>query len=98
MTGFRFEEPPAGPPTSRAYRTQQHLIAAAALRERPGEWAMIKTTETSSAARSSAAQIRSAVLVAYRPAGSFGATARTVDGEHRVYARYLGEAVEGGTR
>lgn len=35
--------------------------------------------------------IRQAKLQAYAPAGTFEARARTVDGEHRVYARFVGE-------
>lgn len=95
MSEFRFEALPDMAPNSRTKRSRQHLEAAAALRERPGEWAVIKTTPTSQAARSAATHIRTGLLAAYRPARSFEATSRTVEGEHRVYARFVGQP-EGG--
>ncbi|MGW7785982.1 hypothetical protein CFC35_05460 [Streptomyces sp. FBKL.4005] len=88
MSEFRFEEPPADARTTK--RGHDHFKAAAALREQPGRWALIRTTPTSQAARSAAHQIRDGRINAYLPAGSFDATSRTVDGEFRVYARYIG--------
>ena len=38
--------------------------------------------------------IRAAKIVAYEPAGAFEAQARTVDGEYRVYARFVIKAEE----
>jgi hypothetical protein len=63
---------------------------AAKLRDRPGEWAHINTYTTPGSAASCAQQINSGRLAAYAPAGSFEAKSRTVDGERRVYARYVG--------
>lgn len=96
--GVTFEDPP---PTRRGHHTPTprptaDTGAATALRARPGEWAVITVRTT--AARTTAA--RAAVYAygvsrgmrhAYRPAGAFEAKARTVDGEHRVYARYVGD-------
>jgi hypothetical protein len=89
MSEFRFEELPIDGRTTTRQR-HEHYKAAAALRERPGEWAMVRTAATSNAARSAASQIREGRLTAYRPAGEFDATSRTVGGEFRVYARYVG--------
>ncbi|GAU66688.1 hypothetical protein SSP35_03_03360 [Streptomyces sp. NBRC 110611] len=66
------------------------MEAARQLRERPGEWAVVRRTETSDQAGAAAQAIRDGRLRAYRPTGAFEATARTVVGEHRVYARYVG--------
>ncbi|MFE7659656.1 hypothetical protein [Streptomyces celluloflavus] len=57
------------------------------LRQRPGQWAIVERGRQSSA-RASRIKGR---LVLFRPAGSFEATTRTVDGEMRCYARYVGE-------
>lgn len=79
-----FEEPP---------RTRvQHAIVVAALRERPGEWARVGVYATPGSAHSLARQIKRATLNAWAPAGAFEAVGRTVKGEHRVYARYVGGA------
>lgn len=91
MSEFRFEEPPAD---GRAGRGYDHGAAAAAMRERPGAWALIRTTQTSQAARSAANLIRNGRLAAYLPAGSFEAMSRTVNGEFRIYARYVGAGGE----
>lgn len=85
----RFEEPPQQ--THRDRRSQPHIEAANALRERSGEWGIILTTDTFMAASSLASSIRHGRLAAYSD-GAFEAVARTVDGEHRVYARHAGGA------
>lgn len=57
---------------------------AAALRARPGEWALVASGVSSSLAT----QIRSGRRVAFRPARSFDATSRKrPDGKHDIYAR-----------
>lgn len=87
---LRFE----GPPPRRRGPQLQHEMSARALRERPGEWAVVTTRVSASAAASLAWWIRSARCGAYRPGGAWEAVARTVEGEqgveHRVYARYVG--------
>lgn len=94
MSEFRFEEPPADARTTK--RGHDHFKAAAALRERPGEWALIRTTSTSQAARSAAHQIREGRINAYLPAGDFDAVSRSAAGEFRVFARFVGHVIEGG--
>ena len=89
MTTIRFEEPPADSRSSGQYPSNGEVVAA--LKARPGEWALIRTVSSVSSATSTAYQIRSARLSAFAPAGSFEAVSRTTNGEYRVYARYVGE-------
>lgn len=94
MSEIRFEDPP--PSSNGGYGDNtDHRAAAAALRERPGDWAFVKVSGTQSSAGTTARHIRTGYLQAYAPRGSFEAASRTVDGEHRVYARYIGHLTEG---
>lgn len=88
MTAPRREEPP---PISRSERRYDWKAVAATLAADVGEWYMIVTCTTSANAATTARYVRESY---YRPlrAGRYEATARTVDGEHLVYARYLGPA------
>ena len=89
MTDLVFEEPP---PAMRGVRHRSaHTGHAAKLREHPGKWARIVTANSRAAADSLAYQIKTGRLRAYLPSGHYEAVARTVDSEHRVYARYVGE-------
>lgn len=82
-----WEDPPyRSGPTSRT----NHGVAATRLRRRPGRWGVVATYVTASSAASAANMVRTGKTASYTPAGAFEATARTVDGEHRVYARYVG--------
>lgn len=70
------------PPDGRA--RNNWTAVAAALRARPGEWALV----ASGASSSLATQIRSGRRVAFGPAGSFEAVSRKrPDGKHDIYAR-----------
>lgn len=93
MTEVKWEAPPpaANGGKSIAASAERHRGLAQQLKDNPGEWAVVGTKETPALAGQNAYDIRKANLAAYRPAGSFEAVARTVDGEHRVYARYVGE-------
>jgi hypothetical protein len=88
MSEIVFEEPPR----LEAYRWSSNLDAAAQLRERPGEWARIGAYSTGTSARSMAQSIKTGQRRAWAPAGAYEAISRTVDGEHRVYARYVGDS------
>lgn len=68
----------------------KHAAIAAQLRERPGDWAHILTLPATNSANSMAYAIRNGNLGAYTPAGAYEAKSRTIDGERRVYARYVG--------
>lgn len=96
MSEIKFDGPP--PERKRgSIEDQSHQPIAEALKERAGEWAVVRVSKTASAASSAANYIRNAKGSAYGPAGSFEAVSRKVDGEFRVYARFLG-TVAGGVR
>lgn len=81
---MKFETPP------RERGDSKWVKEAIELRERPGEWAVLHTSKSAQLSAAAARTIRVAKVKAWQPAGSFEAIARTVDGEHRVYARYVG--------
>jgi len=64
---------------------------AADLRQRPKQWAIAVICRNFSTAGQTARRIRDGAYKPMEPTGAFEATARTIDGEHRVYARYVGE-------
>lgn len=76
------------PPDITALQVARSL--ADELRARPGEWAVVSTHPTMGTAQSTSSNIRSGRRAIYRPRFAFDATAREVDGEYRVYARYIG--------
>ncbi len=84
-TPIQFGELPPSPrgssPTSSMYNA-----AAAALRQRPKEWALISTATTPATAGSTANRVRHGGLRCFRPGGTFEATTRGRD----VWARYIG--------
>lgn len=83
---IRFD-PPAHPmPHSSATKAY-----ADRLREQPGEWALLGHRETAGSARTYAWGIRRGVMSAFTPCGAYEAEMRTMFGEHRVYARFVGE-------
>lgn len=86
MNEIVFEDPPRG---GRGYI--KHAPIAAALREKPGQWARVASYATLRHTSHVAYLMRSGRLKAYMPAGTFEAMGRTVDGVHAVYARYVGE-------
>lgn len=79
------------PPPANHGRGPSHEPLAAALRAKPGEWAHVLTYDTSATSAMTAGHIRRGVGVAWRPAGAYEAASRKVNGENRVYARYVGE-------
>jgi hypothetical protein len=60
------------------------------LRAHPHEWAVIRDYDNQRAANVFAWAVRKGQRAVFRPAGSFEATTRTVNGVTRVYARYVG--------
>jgi hypothetical protein len=90
VSELKFEPPPA-----KVRKTWgRHYLIAHKLRAKPGEWAVVGAYGGAESAGATARHIQHGRLEAYRPAGSFEATARTVDGEDRVYARFVGETDE----
>lgn len=91
-TTLRFEAPPLASRTPRGRAVEEDVVPQ--LRKHPGQWAIIHCANTRAAAYAMAHQIRHGVLASYRPAGAFEALGRTVDGEYRVYARFVGTGGE----
>lgn len=83
---FRWEEPP---PRVRG-GVHDWAAIAEALKARPQEWAMVAVLNNSVNAGSTARHIREGNYAAL--ASGFDAVARTVDGEARIYARFMGDA------
>lgn len=81
-----WEAPPATVKRPRV----DHVAKAETLKTRPGEWGIVATYDSSSIAASVAQGIRGGTTNAWKPRGAYEATARTVEKEHRVYARYVG--------
>lgn len=96
MSKIVFENPPARTGGQKP-RSRALVTTAAALRRAAGEWARIGLYRNAATSGSVANQIKRGKLAAFRPAGAFEAVSRTVDGQHRVYARYVGtDAAAGG--
>jgi hypothetical protein len=83
-----FEEPPR--PASITASVQEQEDAARQLRARPGEWAPVTKQSSAGNAGQFAYTVRRGLRKAWLPAGEFEAVARKVDGEYRVYARFVG--------
>jgi hypothetical protein len=78
------------PPPRRWGAVHDWQAIAKELKAWPGEWALVAVCASQTTAASTARYIRAGK---YKPLSSgFEATARTVDGEARIYARYIGEA------
>lgn len=58
------------------------------LKARSGQWAIIGVKASSSLAHSTALNLKHGRV--QRPSGKFEFATRRVDGEHRVYGRYIG--------
>lgn len=86
--GLVWEEPPT------RTRPGKYAPIAAALRENPGRWAVLRTYPTTQGKRAwgFATAIRQGKFADLRQ--GFEACARTVDDQVRVYIRYTGEDVD----
>ena len=82
-----WEEPPAT-----HGRPGKYAAIAAALKARPGQWAVLRTYPAHESKRGwgFAGAIRDGKLIDFRD--GFEALARTVDGQVRVYVRYAAQA------
>jgi hypothetical protein len=83
MSDIRWEDPPAGAPYKGKWRDK--LLP---LMEHPKRWAILHTTAERKPADSLATNLRTGK--AMLPPGRWEFETHTVEGEHRVYARYLG--------
>jgi hypothetical protein len=88
MTELKFEDPPR---RVSGRHWGRHRLLASEMKARPMEWALVGKYGSSDSAASMARNIKLGKLEAYTPAGAFQATSRTVDGEPRVYVRFVGE-------
>lgn len=86
--GLVWEQPPARQTASK------YEAVAAALKSRPGEWAIFKTypAEQKKLAWGWVTRIHAGKTAAF-PRGQFEAQSATSGDEARVYVRYLGSAV-----
>lgn len=86
MSVIRWEEPPAakGSPVHDWPAIGAQLAAA------PWRWALVAVCANGTLANSTALNIRKGKYKPLEAIGRFEAKSRTVDGEHRVYARYVG--------
>lgn len=89
--GAQFSEPEFGelPPAHKGGRpvgSASERIAAA-LREKPGQWAKLGAYENTNVASARASQIRGGRFTAWQPAGAFEVTCRGGD----LWARYVGD-------
>lgn len=87
--GLIWEEPPTRQSTSK------YDAIAAALKAKPGQWAIFKTypAEQKSRAWGWVTRIHSGKTAAF-PRGKFEARSATVGDEARVYVRFIGEQVQ----
>lgn len=87
MSEIQWEQPP---PENRGRRAGSKWDDfAAALRSRPGEWALM----TDSGDNSMVNRVKKGAPSAFQPEGSFEATGRKQPGtsRYKVWARYIGE-------
>jgi hypothetical protein len=84
---MRWEEPPRrrAPGEGRDW-----AVIAADLKAHAGEWAVIAVCANQALAATTAHHVRLSVYIAL-VGDRYEAKARTVDGEFRVYARFVGE-------
>src|SRR3954471_13743324 len=94
-SGIVWEAPPAAARSSRSLPHPQLAAFAAALRSRPGEWALYPRPLSSGSCTVTQQVIKQGQRSKWTPAGTFDATVRTVDGQRRLYVRYIGEAEAG---
>lgn len=96
MTALVWGPPPDPQPISHPHThsggrgpTSRWIGIAAQLRSRPGEWAIVHVATIRQTADDYASRISRGLLPATGPRGSFQGASRHVDGQYRVYARYL---------
>lgn len=92
-TQLRFEDPPLANRNPKGRAVEKDVIRQ--LQDAPMQWAIVHYADTRAGAYAMAHQIRRGVLASYRPAGHFQALGRTVKGQFRVYARYVGTDGDG---
>lgn len=89
MSDSTFETRPG--PARRGPKATKYGDVAGYMREHPGTWVKVRTAPTEASAWSSAQQVKSGRLAAFRPAAAFEAYTEGCD----VVARYIGPAGTG---
>ncbi|MFI6510034.1 hypothetical protein ACIBCT_20715 [Streptosporangium sp. NPDC050855] len=87
---LRWEDPPALRRTGPRPPALDWPTIAGKLRANPDKWAIVQVEQDRAVAAQTAHRIKTGRIKALYPLGQFKAVARTVDGECRVYARYVG--------
>lgn len=85
----RWEDPPSANRSANR-RKRQWEPRLLPLMEQPKRWAVVRTYPTAKQAYDAVGNLRGAGYRRYLPSGRWEFTSRTVDGEYRLYARYLG--------
>lgn len=87
---LRWEDPPSCRRTGAASPRVNWPLIAAALRANPNQWAIVCVAAERASAARTANRIKVGRIQSLYPVGAYEAKARTVGGECRVYARYIG--------
>jgi hypothetical protein len=95
VTDIRWEDPPqTAKPTTGPTLADPTLVAFAdTLRANPYRWAVYPRPLTNGSANATARAIKTGVRETFAPAGTFEALTRMVDGQRRLYVRYVGAVV-----
>lgn len=86
MSVIRWEDPPA----SKGMAVHDWPAIGAQLVAAPGKWALVAVCPNGATAGSTARHVRDGKYDSLRDLGVFEAKSRTVGGEYRVYARFVG--------
>lgn len=86
QTQFVSELPPGPTRTSRGSGRVSEV--GEAMKANPGQWAIYGVYRTATSAGAAASRLRNGTLL-WAPKGSVESAVRTVDGEIRVYARWI---------
>lgn len=86
---FTWAEPPPIPRRGGRPPSLEWMQIAQNLRQRPGEWALVKSAQSRSNASDVVARINRGGIEAFAPAGTFAATMRTNGDLYEVYARMV---------
>ncbi len=86
--------PPVTRAGGKAKGGRTYVSESAQLIAKPGQWAILRRDfKSQDQAATLASYIRIGQLAAFSPSGAFEAVSRSVEGEYRVYARYVGGPV-----
>lgn len=87
----RFEDPP-GARGRGGGEIRDWAAIGVELKKRPQQWAVVAVCDDPKSAASTADKVRRNRFATLAQVGNFEAVSRTVDGQPRVYARWVGES------